>query len=297
MSSPSGARIAGGGAASFVEGAPNAGQQAAILRASDVSVSYATDKGSFDAVSAVSLDIAEGEFVSIIGPSGCGKSTLLRAFGGLTGVSQGEITMNGDPITGPNAERVGFVFQDYTLFPWRTVLHNTEIGLQFRGMKRGEREDVARRYLDLVGLGWCADKYPSELSGGMQQRVAIARALATDPAVLLMDEPFGALDEQTRMLLGTELAAIVQRTRKTVVLVTHSLAEAVFLSNRIVIMSARPGRVKEVVDVPTDLPRSESFMTSKAFDEIRSRVFESLIDEVHAQAKVNEQLQKRDGER
>jgi NitT/TauT family transport system ATP-binding protein len=163
------------------------------------------------------------------------------------------------------------------------------MGLQFRGVDRRERETTARRYLELVGLDWCADSYPAELSGGMQQRVAIARALTTDPAVMLMDEPFGALDEQTRTLLGSELASIVEKTHKTVLLVTHSLAEAVFLSDRILVMSARPGCIKEIVEVPAPRPRTEEFLTSTMFDEIRSKVFASLIEEVHRQAQANEE--------
>lgn len=261
-----------------------------ILRAENVSVSYQSASGSrVDAVREVSLDIREGEFVSIIGPSGCGKSTLLRAFGGLTRTSGGSVLLQGDPVTRPKPDKIGFVFQDYTLFPWRSVLANTVMGLQFRGVDRREREATARRYLELVGLDWCADSFPAELSGGMQQRVAIARALTTDPAVLLMDEPFGALDEQTRTLLGGELAGIVEKTGKTVLLVTHSLAEAVFLSDRILVMSARPGCIKEIVQVPAERPRTEEFLTSALFDEIRAKVFASLIEEVHRQAQANEE--------
>jgi NitT/TauT family transport system ATP-binding protein len=268
----------------------SSGPHPVVLRADGVSVSYQSTSGTrVDAVSNVSIDVHKGEFLSIIGPSGCGKSTLLRAFGGLTKASEGTVLLHDVPVSRPQPDKVGFVFQDYTLFPWRSVLANTVLGLQFRGVDRRTREATARRYLEMVGLDWCADRYPAELSGGMQQRVAIARAMTTDPEVLLMDEPFGALDEQTRTLLGAQLAGIVEETRKTAVLVTHSLAEAVFLSDRVLVMSARPGCIKEVVDVPAPRPRTEEFLTSPMFDEIRGKVFASLIEEVHRQAEVNEE--------
>ncbi|MPZ63518.1 MAG: ATP-binding cassette domain-containing protein [Propionibacteriales bacterium] len=264
-----------------------------ILTASGVSVSFQTAAGArIDAVDAVDLGIHEGEFVSIIGPSGCGKSTLLRAFGGLTRLSSGTVTLDGERVVRPQPDKIAFVFQDYTLFPWRTVLANTVMGLQFRGVGRREREETARHFLQLVGLDWCAGSFPAELSGGMQQRVAIARALTMNPSVLLMDEPFGALDEQTRTLLGSELARIVEETGKTVVFVTHSLAEAVFLSDRVLVMSARPGQIKDVVEVPAQRPRDESFLTSEVFDRLRRRIFSSLIEEVHRQAAVNEEYRR-----
>lgn len=261
-----------------------------VMTASNISVSYRTRAGgNIDAVESVSLDVREGEFVSVIGPSGCGKSTFLRVLGGLVKARGGGVTLLGEDIRGPLPDKIGFVFQDYSLFPWRTVLSNTAMGLQLRHVGKEERERTARKYLELVGLDWCAESYPSELSGGMQQRVAIARALAMEPTVLLMDEPFGALDEQTRTLLGEELSRIVEETGKTVLFVTHSIAEAVFLSDRIVVMSARPGTIKDVITVPVPRPRAESFLTSDVFIRLRKLILSSLLEEVHRQTAVNEE--------
>ncbi|MPZ26714.1 MAG: ATP-binding cassette domain-containing protein [Micromonosporaceae bacterium] len=255
------------------------------ITASDVSMWYETQRGEqVNALDTVSLDVRRGEFLSLIGPSGCGKSTLLYIVGGLRRQSSGQVSLDGQRVTGPMPTKVGFVFQDYTLFPWRTIIANVEVGLGFRGVGRRERREIATEKLELVGLRGFADAYPGELSGGMQQRVAVARALAMDPEILLMDEPFGALDEQTRTVLGEELARILEKTGKTIVFVTHSLSEAVFLSDRVVVMSARPGRVKEILAVDAARPRESGFATAPEFTQTRNRLFELLHEEVRAAA-------------
>lgn len=212
----------------------------------------------------VSLDVGEREFVALLGPSGCGKSTLLYLVGGFLPIEQGAIRVEGKPIAGPGPDR-GIVFQHFALFPWKTVLQNVLYGLEKQGVPRNERTRRAREFIDLVGLGGFEDSYPSQLSGGMKQRAAIARTLAIDPRILLMDEPFGALDAQTRSLMQAELLRIWQRTRKTVIFVTHDVHEAVFLADRIAVMSARPGHVKEIVETRFDkddpgLSRSPAFV-------------------------------------
>jgi NitT/TauT family transport system ATP-binding protein len=199
----------------------------------------------------VSLSVRDREFVALLGPSGCGKSTLLYLVGGFLPVEHGAILVEEKPVAGPGPDR-GIVFQHFALFPWKTVLQNVLYGLEKLGLPRDERERRAREFIDLVGLAGFEDSYPAQLSGGMKQRAAIARTLAIDPRVLLMDEPFGALDAQTRSLMQDELLRIWQRSRKTVIFVTHDVQEAVFLAERIAVMSARPGRVKEIVEVGFD---------------------------------------------
>jgi NitT/TauT family transport system ATP-binding protein len=203
----------------------------------------------------ISLEVRAGEFMTVLGPSGCGKSTLLSILGGLVRPDAGLVRLDGQPVAGPDPRRVAMVFQDPGLFPWRTALANVEFGLELRGVPARERRDVARSLLERVGLGEFTRRYPRELSGGMRQRVAIARALALDTSVLLMDEPFGALDEQTRLLMGEWLLGIWGGTEKTVVFVTHSLHEAILLSQRIVVMTSRPGRIKASFDVGLPWPR------------------------------------------
>ena len=212
----------------------------------------------------VSLVVRDREFVALLGPSGCGKSTLLYLVGGFLPVEQGAVLVEGRPIAGPGPDR-GIVFQHFALFPWKTVLQNVLYGLEKLGAPREERTRRAREFIELVGLGGFEDSYPSQLSGGMKQRAAIARTLAIDPHILLMDEPFGALDAQTRSLMQAELLRIWQRSRKTVIFVTHDVHEAVFLAERIAVMSARPGRIKEIVETSFDkddpgLARSPAFV-------------------------------------
>jgi NitT/TauT family transport system ATP-binding protein len=204
------------------------------------------------AVRDVSLRVAPGEFVSVVGPSGCGKTTILNMIAGFLPHSGGEIRVDGRPITGPGPDR-GVVFQSFALFPWKTVLDNVGFGPKMRGVPRAERDRIAREYLALAGLSDAADRYPAELSGGMQQRVGVVRALANEPDVLLMDEPFASVDAQTRLMLQEELTRIWQERRTTVLFITHDVSEAVFLANRVIVLSQ--GRVLEEIDVPLPHPR------------------------------------------
>jgi NitT/TauT family transport system ATP-binding protein len=248
-----------------------------IVRISEVSKSFLTERGlAVEAVDKTSLDIERGEFVCIVGPSGCGKSTLLRIIAGLEQADGGQAAYNGQPLTKPHRD-VGMVFQEYSVLPWRTVLDNVCLGLEFLGERKAARMETAMHYLGLVGMARFADAFPYELSGGMRQRVAIARALATNPQVLLMDEPFGALDAHTRILMQKELLRIWRETGKTVVLVTHSVDEALYLAGRIVVMTARPGRVREIIDVPLEHPRDRSHplyarMTARMLDILEEEV-------------------------
>ena len=234
----------------------------------------------FTAIDAIDLDVRSGEFLTIVGPSGCGKSTLLDLIGGLTRPSAGELFLDGQRITGAALDR-GIVFQQYALLPWYTALQNTAFGLEVKGVPKTRRLATAREYLALVGLAEFADRYPHELSGGMRQRVAIARSLAHDPEVLLMDEPFAALDAQTRESLQTELLRIWQQSGKTIVFITHGLDEAVYLGQRVVVMRARPGRIRAVVDVPLhDRLAARDLRSSAPFAAIRHQVWEALHGDI-----------------
>ncbi|MFG1783450.1 ABC transporter ATP-binding protein [Rhodococcus oryzae] len=232
----------------------------------------------FTAIEDISIDVADGEFLVLVGPSGCGKSTLLDLLGGLTTPSSGRILLDGEPITGPGLDR-GIVFQQYALLPWRTALHNIEFGLEAKGLPKRQRREIADHYLELVGLQGFGDRYPHELSGGMKQRVAIARSLAFDPEVLLMDEPFAALDAQTRESLQDELLRIWRTTGKTILFITHGIDEAVYLGQRVAVLTSRPGRVKTVVDI--DIDRAAADVRSDArFREYRHHIWSQLQDEV-----------------
>ncbi|MDD2439213.1 MAG: ABC transporter ATP-binding protein [Methanosarcinaceae archaeon] len=233
------------------------------------------DGSETEALENVSFEVKDGEFVCILGPSGCGKTTLLRIAAGLETLSSGEILLNGEKITGPDPKR-GMVFQQYSLFPWRTVIENITFGLEMQKIEKTEAQKRAEKYLELVGLEQFKDSYPHELSGGMQQRAAIARAFANEPEVLFMDEPFGALDAQTRNVLQDELLKIWAQKHVTFLFVTHSVDEAVFLSDRIVVMSARPGRVKEIINVELPRPRSR---TSPEANRLRDHVLKLLEEE------------------
>jgi NitT/TauT family transport system ATP-binding protein len=225
------------------------------------------------------LQVREGEFLSLLGPSGCGKSTFLNILAGLTPKTSGVLTVDGEEVNGINKKH-GVVFQGYALFPWRTVLENVETGLEIRGVGKKERKEIALNYINMVGLTPFANRYPHELSGGMKQRVAIARALAYDPDVLLMDEPFGALDAQTREILQTELLKIWEASKKTIVFITHSLDEAIYLSDRVAIMTSRPGKVKKIIDIPLERPRQFEIRNSEEFVKLRHQAWEILKDEV-----------------
>jgi NitT/TauT family transport system ATP-binding protein len=213
------------------------------------------------AVQEVSLEVQQGEFVSIVGPSGCGKTTLLNMIAGFIPASGGEILLDGRAVDGPGPER-GVVFQSFALFPWKTVLDNVAFGPKIRGLSKAERERIAREYLALAGLAHAADRYPNELSGGMQQRVGVVRALANNPDVLLMDEPFASVDAQTRMTLQEELTRIWQERRPTIIFITHDVGEAVFLANRVVVLSK--GRILKEIAVPLPRPRAWDLLTEDA---------------------------------
>jgi NitT/TauT family transport system ATP-binding protein len=234
----------------------------------------------FTALEDITLDVRPGEFLALVGPSGCGKSTLLDLLGGLTAPTSGRILLDGRPIEGPARDR-GIVFQQYALFPWRTAAENVEFGLDIAGLKAKQRREIARHYLDLVGLTAFADRYPHELSGGMKQRVAIARSLAYDPEVLLMDEPFAALDAQTRETLQGELLRIWRTTGKTILFITHGIDEAVVLGQRVAVMTSRPGRIKHVVDIPEALRNeTEDVRSLPEFGPVRHEVWSLLREEV-----------------
>ncbi|MDR1109302.1 MAG: ABC transporter ATP-binding protein [Deltaproteobacteria bacterium] len=230
----------------------------------------------FLALDDFSLAVRAGEFVSIVGPSGCGKSTLLDIIAGLSRAARGSILIDGRPVSGPDLDR-GIVMQGYALFPWRTVRRNVEFGLEIKGLSAAERRETGARYIDLVGLSGFEDRYPYELSGGMKQRVAIARALAYDPTVLLMDEPFAAVDAQTRETLQDELMRIWEKTDKTIIFVTHSIDEAILLADRVVVMTPNPGRIKSIVDVPLPRPRTNRDMRlDHAFAGLRQQIWLTL---------------------
>jgi NitT/TauT family transport system ATP-binding protein len=230
------------------------------------------------AVDGVSLEVRAGEFFSIIGPSGCGKSTLLRIIGGLMPASSGELTIENERVAGPHPA-IAMVFQEESTFPWRTTLANVEFGLEMRGVARDERRRKAAEMIRLVGLSDFEQRYPSELSGGMRQRVAIARALVLHPKILLMDEPFGALDEQTRIILGEELLKIRDQLNQTIIFVTHNINESVQLSDRVMVMTARPGRVKSLLDIDLPHPRDSTIIASDRFGRLVAQVWGALREE------------------
>lgn len=246
------------------------------VKVSNVTRRFAKDDDTSTlALDNVSMEVDDGEFVCFIGPSGCGKTTLLRIISGLDKPDDGEVHLDGNKIEAPGPDR-GMVFQEYSLFPWKTVTENIIFGPQMSGIKKKDAIEDAEKYLEMVGLQQFRDSYPYELSGGMKQRVAIARALANEPSVLLMDEPFGALDAQTRNVLQQELLEIWEKNNITILFVTHSVDEAVFLSDKIVLMSARPGKIKEIIDV--DLPRPRE-RTSLEANTLRDRILRSLAME------------------
>jgi NitT/TauT family transport system ATP-binding protein len=226
---------------------------------------------SLTAIDNLDLTIRQGEFAAIVGPTGCGKSTVLDLIAGLSFPQSGQIFVNGQLVKGPSPDR-GIVLQGYALFPWRTVRQNVEFGLEIKGIDKRERKTICDRFIDLVGLKGAEDRLPHELSGGMKQRVAIARALACDPSVLLMDEPFAAVDAQTREALQDELLRIWEATRKTIVFVTHSIEEAVFLADRVIVLSTNPGRLNAIVDVDLPRPRLGSVRTTTQFVDLRKQL-------------------------
>ncbi len=250
------------------------------IQARDISLTFKPkNRDPVTALKELTLDVAKGEFVSLVGPSGCGKSTFLNVLLGLLKPDAGEIRLNGKQITGPGQERA-MVFQEFGLLPWRTVLANVELGLELKGVQALVRRERAMELIKMAGLAGFASHYPHELSGGMKQRVGLARALATDPEVLLMDEPFAALDAQTRDLMQMELLQIWDRTKKTVVFVTHSIEEAAYLSDRVIVISARPGRTKDVMRIALPRPRDYEMRLSAEFNDIKARIWASLKEEL-----------------
>jgi NitT/TauT family transport system ATP-binding protein len=230
------------------------------------------------ALEGITFEVKDQEFAVLVGPSGCGKSTVLRLVAGLLSPTEGRVLLDGRPITGPGADR-GVVFQSYTLFPWISVQRNVEFGPRLRRVPVAELARIARHYLAQVGLRGFEGVYPRELSGGMMQRVAIARALANDPAVLLMDEPFGALDAQTRSLVGELLLRVWEDAAKTVLFVTHDIDEALFLGDRVLVMTARPGRIREEIQVPLPRPRTVEMLTSETFIQLKRSVMGLIREE------------------
>jgi NitT/TauT family transport system ATP-binding protein len=231
------------------------------------------------ALSNFDIDVEDGEFLSIVGPSGCGKSTFLNAILGLIKIDSGELKLSGKPIAGPGTDRA-MVFQEFGLLPWRTVLHNVELGLELKGVPAARRRSVSNGLVEMVGLSGFEGHYPHELSGGMKQRVGLARALATDPGVLLMDEPFAALDAQTRDIMQAELLRIWHEARKTVLFVTHQIEEAIYLSDRVMVMSKRPGRAKKIFPIHLPRPRDYEMRVTPEFNELKLQIWNELKDEI-----------------
>jgi len=249
-----------------------------LLEVSNLDKVFVGDSGDVAAIDKLTLSIEEHEFVSIVGPSGCGKSTFLHIIGGFERATGGMLRLNGRPIGPPGPDR-GMMFQELSLFPWLTAIDNVAWPLEMKGMAKAERLAKAREYLDLVHLARYVDFYPGQLSGGMKQRVALARLFALDPEVLLMDEPFGALDSQTRELLQEELQSIWRRTRKTALFVTHDIDESIYLATRLIVFTARPGRIKADIRIP-DIDRSGAFRKSKDYLDLRVKVWDLLREEV-----------------
>ncbi|MDQ6422960.1 ABC transporter ATP-binding protein [Paenibacillus sp. LHD-117] len=244
---------------------------------------FQTSRGEVVALNDTSLRIANNEFICVVGPSGCGKTTLLNILAGLDVPTSGEVRIDGASIHGPSSER-GVVFQQYALFPWLTVRQNVEFGLKLKKVGKGERRSIAKKYIESVGLKDFADAYPKELSGGMKQRVAIARAYAVNPQLLLLDEPFGALDAQTRTQLQVELLHTWEQEQKTCFFITHDVEEAVLLASRVVVMSARPGRIKAIVPIDLAYPRTQETRMSKEFHDIKNEIW-SLVYQEYLDAK------------
>jgi len=249
-----------------------------ILVVDDIVKTFTTPEGPITAVDHVSLNVRPGEFMAVIGPSGCGKSTLFNVIGGLVDGYAGTVTVAGDRVHGPH-KSIGMVFQEESTFPWRTVIENVAFPLEIAGMPKTQRHERARHFISLVGLAGFENRYPAELSGGMRQRVAIARTLASEPKILLMDEPFAALDEQTRLLLGDKVLQIQQELQQTTLIITHNITEAVQLADRILVMTYRPGRVKRLVEIDLPRPRTSEIVSSAAFGRYIADIWADLREE------------------
>lgn len=260
----------------------NSTDSVAAMRVNNVTHVFGSeaDTTRVTALDDVSIDVRRGELLCLIGPSGCGKSTLLNIMGGLFPQTQGDVWVGDKRVDGPSPDQVAFVFQESALFPWNTVVENVMVALEFQGVNKDERADRAWSALGDVGLTEFGNHYPGQISGGMKQRAQLARALSLGTDILLMDEPFGALDEQTRMILGEDLSVMLSQKNKTIVFVTHSLAEAVFLADRVAVMTARPGRFKEIIEIGEDHPRDPGFVTSDKFNDLRNQLYSMLHDEI-----------------
>jgi len=250
----------------------------AILTAEDVAIRFETAEGPVTAVDNVSFRVRQGEFLSIIGPSGCGKSTLFNVIGGLLAQHAGTVRVGGETISGPH-KSIGMVFQEESTFPWRNVVDNVAFPLELTGMPKAKRLERARHFIKMVGLGGFENRYPGELSGGMRQRVSLARTLASEPKILLMDEPFAALDEQTRLLLGDKVLQIQQHLKQTTLLITHNITEAVQMSDRVLVMTYRPGKVKRIVDIDLPRPRTSDIVGSEEFGRYVAQIWNDLREE------------------
>jgi NitT/TauT family transport system ATP-binding protein len=266
-----------------------------ILVIDDIVKRFETPDGVLTAVDHVSLGVVPGEFVSIIGPSGCGKSTLFNVIGGLTDSYEGTVRVAGERVRGPHPS-IGMIFQEESTFPWRTVIDNVAFPLEIAGLPKAKRYERARHFVQLVGLSGFERRYPSELSGGMRQRVSMARTLAAEPKILLMDEPFAALDEQTRLLLGDKVLQIQQQLKQTTLLITHNITEAVQLSDRIVVMTYRPGKVKRIVEIKLPRPRSSDIVSSEAFGRYVAQIWSDLREEASRGLDDEEARKLREGE-
>ena len=269
-----------------------AGDSARVRIAFDrVSVDFPTQHGPMRVLDDVSFDIRHGEFVSIIGPSGCGKTTLMNIVGGFVQPTSGRVLLDGKPVQGPGPDR-GVIFQEYGVFPWLTVRQNIAFGLKLASNRAlaADREEIVARYMKLMGLSDFANHFPKHLSGGMRQRLAIARAYAVRPEFLLMDEPFGALDAQTRSAMQDLLLQVLQSEGKTVMLITHSVEEAIYLSSRIVVVTARPAKIRTVIDVPFGYPRAENVHEDPRFGELRAHIRDLVMQEYAAQARQSVRL-------
>jgi NitT/TauT family transport system ATP-binding protein len=259
---------------------PDAVRNDAILVADDIVVRFQTPEGPITAVDNVSFGVKPGEFLSVIGPSGCGKSTLFNVIGGLLNGYDGIVSVGGETISGPH-KSIGMVFQEESTFPWRTVTDNVAFPLELIGMPKAKRVERARHFISLVGLDGFENRYPGELSGGMRQRVSLARTLASEPKILLMDEPFAALDEQTRLLLGDKVLQIQQALKQTTLLITHNITEAVQMSDRILVMTYRPGKVKRIVEINLPRPRTSEIVGSEAFGRYVAQIWNDLREEAN----------------
>jgi NitT/TauT family transport system ATP-binding protein len=250
----------------------------AILAVDNITKQFETPEGAVIAVDGVSLSVAHGEFVGVIGPSGCGKSTLFNIIGGLLDGYEGTVKVAGDLVRGPHPA-IGMIFQEESTFPWRTVIDNVAFPLEIAGMAKRERYDRAKHFVSLVGLDGFERRYPAELSGGMRQRVSMARTLAAEPKIMLMDEPFAALDEQTRLLLGDKVLQIQQQLKQTTLLITHNITEAVQLSDRILVMTYRPGKLKRMITIDLPRPRTSEIVSSEAFGRYVAQIWGDLREE------------------